>query len=109
MPLPPSFRTFLAWSNGGLFARGASEIGVFGTAHMREYLLADCVPEWMPGATPFAFDGGGSFYMFDMRRMPLAGEYPVLRVRAGSLGYDPDDCRRVADGFPAACEGVAGA
>jgi hypothetical protein len=106
MPLPPTFQSFLAWSNGGEFVRGSRSFGFFGTKEIREYLLGYSVPQWMPGAAPFAFDGGGTFYMFDMRRMPVDGEYPILFVQAGNLGYERDGCWLVADGFVAACEGT---
>ena len=71
---------------------------------MREYLLAYHVPQYMPRALPFAFDGSGRFYLFDMRDRPIQGEYPVLYVGAGSLRYE--DAVAVASSFVEACRGT---
>ncbi len=63
--------------------------------------------EYLREAVPFAFDGGGGFYLFDMRREPVEGEYAIVYSHAGSLGWDDDDCTFVAESFPAACRGTA--
>ncbi len=60
---------------------------------------------WMPGALPIAFNGGGTFYLFDLRQDPVDGEYPVVSARAGNLGSEPDECVVVSDCFEAACRG----
>ena len=103
-PLPPSYLDFLRWSNGGEVASGDRQFGFFSTATLREYLLSYNVPQYMPGALPFAFDGGGCFYLFDMRKEPVDGEYPILFVGAGNLGYE--DAVHVADSFVDACKGT---
>lgn len=87
---PESFVDFLRWSNGGNFVNGDREFGMFGTKSIREYLLAYHIPEYMPGAIPFAFDGGGGFYLFDMRNEPVDGEYPIVMSHSGSLSWDED-------------------
>ena len=40
-----------------------------------------------PGPLPFAFDGGGRFYVFDMRKVAIYGEYPALLTDSGALFY----------------------
>ncbi len=49
-------------------------------------MLAYHVPEYMPLAVPFAFNGGGTFYMFDMRSPPVNGEYPIVCCGSGRWG-----------------------
>jgi hypothetical protein len=103
-PLPHSYLSFLRWSNGGEFVNGDRTFSpVFGTRSVRDYLLSYMVPEYMPGSLPFALDGGGCFFLFDMRDDPVDGEYPVLFVGCGNLGYD--DAVVVAGSFTEACEG----
>jgi hypothetical protein len=58
----------------------------------------------MPGSLPFAFDGKGCFYLFDMRSGSVEGEYPVLFTGSGNLGYD--DAVRVAESFVETCNGT---
>ncbi|QDT91751.1 SMI1/KNR4 family protein [Gimesia algae] len=98
-PFPDAFVAFLKWSNGGDFVRGEREFGMFGTKSIREYLLAYQIPEYMPGAVPFAFDGGGGFYLFDMRKEMIDGEFPIVISHSGSLGWDQEDAIRIADTF----------
>lgn len=87
-PLPASYLDFLRWSNGGSFLNGDRRFDpVFAANEVRGYLLSYHIPQYMPGAVPFAFDGGGRFYLFDMRQGPTDGEYPVLFVGSGNLGY----------------------
>ena len=86
--LPESYLAFLRWSNGGSFRSGEKWFDpVFRTDEVRGYLLGYDLPEWMPGALPFAFDGAGTFYVFDMRGPPRNGEYPILVAHAGNLGF----------------------
>jgi hypothetical protein len=60
----------------------------------------------MPGALPFAFNGGGTFYLFDMRRPARKGEYPIVCTHSGNLGWEPDEHVRIAASFEAACRGA---
>lgn len=101
--LPPSFLDFLHWSNGSWCRTGHREFGFFSTKNIREYLLGYEFPEYMPYAVPFALDGGGIFYIFDMRRPPIAGEYPILIASAGNLKYE--DAKKIAGSFVKACKG----
>jgi len=102
--LPLSYLDFLEWSNGGEFVQGARQFGFFSTAELRNFLLDYSVPRYMPGALPIAFDGGGCFYLFDMRNNPVDGEYPVLFAAAGNLDYS--DAVPVAESFLEACTGT---
>jgi hypothetical protein len=110
-PLPPSYLSFLGWSNGGQFRTGRRWFDPFFPAldkvhGVRAMLVAYFLPQWLPGALPFAFDGGGTFYLFDMRRAARRGEYPVVCSHAGNLGWEPDACIQIAKSFQAACRGT---
>lgn len=102
-PLPESFLKFLMWNNGGWCRTGKREFGFLGTSDLRGYTLAYLFPEWMPSAIPFALNGGGVFYVFDMREEPQNGEYPILIANAGNLGYE--DAKVVAQSFIEVCSG----
>jgi SMI1 / KNR4 family (SUKH-1) len=106
-PLPPSYLAFLAWSNGGEFRTGERLFQFFPAIDpghgVRAMLLAYHLPQYMPGALPFAFDGAGTFYLFDMRQAAQRGEYPVVQAHAGCLGWEPDACATIAESFEAAC------
>lgn len=104
-PLPASFLDFLKWSNGGAFINGDQKFDpIFSTKTLRDYLVSYAVPQYMPEALPFAFDGGGNFYLFDMRSDSASGEHPVLFTATGNLGYD--DAVLVADSFLETCKGT---
>lgn len=88
-PLPPAYKTFLARSNGGTFVTGDREFQMLKAEELREYLFLYEWPETMPGSVPFALDGGGGFYLFDMSEpADAAGEYPILWANGGSLTFD---------------------
>jgi hypothetical protein len=104
----PLYLAFLRWSNGGWFRSGEREFGFFptqGPSGVREMMLAYHLPQYMPGALPFAFNGAGTFYLFDMRKKAVSGEYPVVCSHAGNLGWEQDKCCLVADSLEAACRG----
>jgi hypothetical protein len=104
--LPDSYLDFLGWSNGGSFFTGDRCFDpLIACNEVRNHLLGYHVPQYMPGAIPFAFDGGGRFYLFDMRREPIAGEYPILFVGSGNLCYA--DAVHVAASFIDACKGTS--
>lgn len=105
-PLPLSYLDFLRWSNGGEFRTGARWFQFFGTPHVRHMMRAYLLPEHMQGALPIAFNGGGIFYLFDLRKAAVKGEYPVVCASAGVLGWKRDQCKLVARSFLAACRGT---
>lgn len=108
-PLPDDYINLLRWSNGGWCRSGEREFGFFPTSDakcgVRAMLLAYHLPEYMPLALPFAFNGGGVFYLFDMREKAFAGEYPVVCSHAGNIGWGSGEYRIVAESFLAACRG----
>jgi len=109
-PLPVAYLSFLRWSNGGEFRTGERHFQFFPAldpAHgVRAMLLAYHLPQYMPGALPFAFNGSGTFYLFDMRKPAVAGEYPVVCSQAGNQGWQVDQFMEVSDTFSGACRGT---
>ncbi len=102
-PLPKTYLEFLQWADGPWCANGSREFGFFGTADVRSMIVAYEIPEYMPFAVPFAFNGGGVFYLFDMREDAVDGEYPVVVAAAGNLDWDA--APRIASDFVEACSG----
>lgn len=86
--LPADFKDFLRWSNGGWARTGEREFGFFGIAGIRNYMLWYLFPEYLPGVVPFAFNGGGIFYAFDVRDRPQQGEFPIIAVATGVLDFE---------------------
>lgn len=103
-PLPESFLNFLTWNNGGWCRTGEREFGFLSTPDLRDYTLAYMFPSFMPGAIPFALNGGGIFYVFDMREESRNGEYPILTAASGNLGYE--DAKVVGESFVEVCQGT---
>lgn len=109
-PLPSLYLDFLKWSNGGEFRTGQRWFQFFpaldALRSVRSMLLGYNVPQYMPGALPIAFNGGGTFYLFDMRESAIGDEYPVVCAHSGNLGWRADQSVRVADSFLNACRGT---
>ncbi|MCU0494575.1 MAG: SMI1/KNR4 family protein [Chloroflexaceae bacterium] len=105
--LPTSYLDFLRYSNGGEFRSGRRWFQFFPALNeqfgVRAMLLAYEIPEYMPQALPFAFNGGGTFYLFDLRNGMTNGEYPIVVSHAGSLGWEQDNHRNIATTFVEAC------
>src|SRR5262245_7423107 len=110
LPLPAAYLSLLRWSDGGEFGTGERWFQFFpalGERHgVRAMMLAYQLPQYMPGAVPVAFNGGGTFYLLDMRRPAVGGEYPVVCAHAGYLAWEPRAFCVVADSFVAACRGT---
>jgi hypothetical protein len=108
-PLPALYLDFMRWSNGGEFRTGERWFQFFPALDrrlgIRAILLAYLIPEFMPGALPFAFNGNGTFYLFDMREAAARGEYPIVCSCSGNLELDRSACVRIADTFLDACQG----
>lgn len=103
-PLPASYQQFLLGSNGGWGRSGEREFGLFGTEDVVRYAQNYEFAEYMPGALPFALDGGGTFYVFDFRASPdTSGEYPVATCGSGANTWDMAEV--LAPSFPVACRG----
>jgi len=107
-PFPASYLSLLRWNNGGDCRTGDRWFQFFpgddSNDCVRAMMLGYFLPQWMPGSIPFAFNGGGVFYVFDMREPPADGEYPILCSSAGNLDYD--DAVKIADNFLDACRGT---
>lgn len=99
-PLPPSYLSFLAWSDGASWQTGEREFSCFGCKHLREYLLHYHFPEYMHGALPIGLDGGGVFGVFDLRTGPSDA---VWAIGSGNLGWE--DATKVANNFVEFCSG----
>ena len=103
---PDSYISFLRWSNGGNFTKGGREFGFFPAVDsgcgVRAMMIAYHIPEYMKYAVPFAFDGAGTFYLFDMRQPPVNDEFPIVLSHAGSLGWDEGDYELLAESFVSA-------
>ncbi|AMV29979.1 hypothetical protein VT84_36640 [Gemmata sp. SH-PL17] len=104
-PIPPSYLSFVRYSNGGSFQNGKRLFQMWGTG-LREFLICYNVPQYMPLVVPFAFNGGGVMYLFDMREPPdVHGEYPIICAGAGALDFDPHESPRIAGNFLEICCG----
>jgi len=103
-PLPESYLSFLRYSDGGNFQNGDRYLQMFGTG-IRSMMMAYQLPQYMPGAVPFALNGGGVFYLFDMRHSAENGEYPILCAGSGCLDFDPHNSPVVARSFLEVCRG----
>ena len=86
--LPSTYLDLLAISNGGGIAIGEREIAYFESESMRNYMIDYQFPVYMPGALPFGLNGGGVFYVFDMREPAIDQEYPIVAASSGNLCYD---------------------
>jgi hypothetical protein len=96
--LPDSYLAFLRYSNGGFFAGQNRDLDpLFNIREIRDYMLRYSIPHWMPMSCPIGFDGGGTFYLLDMRYDSINDDYPVLFAHAGNLGYD--DAVTLANSF----------
>ncbi|GGG88746.1 SMI1/KNR4 family protein [Paenibacillus radicis (ex Gao et al. 2016)] len=105
--LPASYLEFLRYSNGGEFGNGDRHFQFFSAEELRSMMLAYEFPEYMPDAVPFAMDGCGNHYVWDMRSDRDDGEYPILVASSGNLGYE--DCIQIADSFVELCLGTTSA
>jgi hypothetical protein len=108
-PVPVAYLDLLRWSDGGEFRTGERWFQFFPCLDtqqgVRALMLAYHLPQYRPGAMPIALDGCGIFYLFDMRKPAIDGEYPIVCARAGNLGWEPDSSVTVANSFVAACRG----
>jgi hypothetical protein len=68
-------------------------------------LLGYHLPQYMPGALPIGFNGGGTLYLLDLREPAIDGEYPLVCAHAGYLAWSQQACHPVAPTFIEACRG----
>lgn len=86
--LPDSYVELLCISHGGGLTIGEREITYFEDILLREYLLGYEFPVYMPGALPFGLNGGGVFYLFDMRAPARDSEFPILVAHSSYLDFN---------------------
>ncbi|MBQ3010729.1 MAG: SMI1/KNR4 family protein [Methanocorpusculum sp.] len=91
--LPAALASLLMESNGGLFTVCFREYQLFSTSELQEYYEVYQFNKYMPYALPWAMDGCGNFYLFNLRNKDCA----VYAVSAGNLGWGPDECYQIAD------------
>jgi hypothetical protein len=104
-PLPPSYLAFLHWSNGGSFFNDDRHFDPFlACQELRQYMLGYHIPQYLPNAFPFALNGSGYVYLFDMRQEPVEGEYPVLFTNLGNLRYEQS--KEIDTSFVGVCSGT---
>lgn len=96
--LPQEYILFLRESNGGVFTHGEREYQFFAAEEVAEMYEAYSFQSYMPNAFPFALDGNGNFYLFDMRKENEA----VYAASSSNMGWGADECYPVAESF-AAC------
>ena len=96
--LPNSYIDLLTISHGGGIAIGDREIAYFEKDSMRNYMIDYQFPVYMPSALPFGLNGGGIFYVFDMRESAVDGEFPIVAASSGNLCYD--DAPTIARSIP---------
>jgi hypothetical protein len=96
--LPDSYLDFVRLSNGGYFQGRHRDLDpLFSINEVRDYLLGYSVPHWMPEACPIGFDGGGGFYLLDMRSEADGDDYPIVWAHASNLSFD--DAKVLAPSF----------
>ncbi|WP_028595009.1 SMI1/KNR4 family protein [Paenibacillus assamensis] len=105
--LPTAYIELLRYSNGGEFSNGERHFQFFSADELRSMMLAYEFPEYMPGAVPFAMDGCGHHYAWDMRTDKHQDEYPILVTHSGNLGYE--DAVPIAETFMELCKGTISA
>ena len=94
--LPAILRDFLAWAKGRDFINDKRQWSpVFTPRQIREYMVEYGLPLAHPSKIPIAMDGGGCFYMVDLKSDSL----PMYLVDPG----DPQNsCGLLADSLIAA-------
>lgn len=103
-PLPPSYITFLRWSNGGSFFNNNRHFDPFLASYgLRQNLVGYHIPQYMPNAMPFAFSGRGHVFLFDMRSNYKNDEYPILFASLGNLRFEQST--EVGKSFIDVCSG----
>lgn len=75
-----------------------AEFGWLGTG-MADVYRDHEFAEYMPAAIPLAWDGGGGLYLLDARAGRDDGRQPIVWSHSGSLGWDLDEHRLVAQDF----------
>jgi len=82
--LPEEYKELLSFSNGGHITNGERQFGFFGMQELRSYYIRYLFIEYMCGALPIAFDGGGIFFAYDFRaKIPK-----IIATESGVLNWE---------------------
>ncbi len=98
--LDTSYKNFLLESNGGEFLRGEREYQMFSVNEICDFYEIYLFETYMPYALPFAMDGYGNFFLFDMRGQTSF----IYMVAAGNMCWESEDCFQIAENFMALLE-----
>lgn len=86
---------FIKESNGGIFTYGNREYQFLSLNEIVEYYEIYKFSLYMPLALPFAMDGRGNFYLFDMRKE----SNNIYGVHSVNIGWREDECFIIANSF----------
>ena len=89
--LPDTYIELLKESNGGDFTTGNRECQLFSTEETLQAYQTYNFSVYMPFAFPFAMDGCGNFYIFNLREKDDC----IYAVSAGDLEWD--ECHKIAN------------
>lgn len=93
--LDTSYKNFLLESNGGGFLLGEREYQMFSINEICDFYEMYLFETYMPYALPFAMDGYGNFFLFDMRK-----EHDfVYLVGANDMSWESEGCFQLAENF----------
>lgn len=93
--LPEDYIELLKESNGGDFSNGEREYQMLSIEEIMEYYEIYSFSEFMPYALPFAMDGCGDFYLFNLR----GEDNSVYKVPANNLDWEEYNSFSVAPSF----------
>ena len=101
---PHSWLSFMTWSNGGDFISGDRAFqDMFSLEQVREFTTVYGIPCFLPGAIPFAMDGGGALYLFDARETSAAEECPIVFCHSSEVEGGWGAVARLEDSFLECC------
>ena len=85
---PISFLNFLKYCNIQEIENGKRYFVFYSLKDIRDLTISYSYPKWLKGGVPFASNGGGKHYVFDMRQNSINGEYPIYAVDLCNLGWE---------------------
>ena len=92
---PESYVLLMSESNGGNYISGEREYQFLSLKEVTEYYEAYMFSKYMPFAFPFAMDGCGNFYIFNLK----STDKNIYCVSAGNMGWEQDEYFHVANNF----------
>src|SRR2546422_11076133 len=70
MELPPDYKTFLSWSNGGEGQIGSAYFSFWSAEEIKDLNEDYQISKYLPGIVGIGTDGGGQCYALDYRMRP---------------------------------------